>query len=139
MTKENLSEDVKILSSTSNEETLEHILYDLAEIIESELHCFVYLQSNDCCFIPYNQYDDIVGEININGSLSNIQRLIALSHEVGHLLDDSESTNTVQLELNAWHLGYKYMLMESIVIDPEEYFDKMHQCLSEYIDKGEQQ
>tara|TARA_X000001388_G_scaffold25235_1_gene17632 strand:+ start:328 stop:714 length:387 start_codon:yes stop_codon:yes gene_type:complete len=128
---------VKILSSTSNEETLEGILYDLAETIENELHCFVYLESNDCCFIPYNQYDDIVGEINIDGTLSNINRLIALAHEVGHLLDDSESTNTVQIELNAWHLGYKYMLMESVIIDSEEYFDKMHQCLSEYIDKGD--
>ncbi len=137
MTKENLSEGVKILSSTSNEETLEGILYDLAETIENELHCFVYLESNDCCFIPYNQYDDIVGEINIDGTLSNINRLIALAHEVGHLLDDSESTNTVQIELNAWHLGYKYMLMESVIIDSEEYFDKMHQCLSEYIDKGD--
>ena len=128
---------MKILSSTSNEETLEGILYDLAETIENELHCFVYLESNDCCFIPYNQYDDIVGEINIDGTLSNINRLIALAHEVGHLLDDSESTNTVQIELNAWHLGYKYMLMESVIIDSEEYFDKMHQCLSEYIDKGD--
>jgi len=137
MTKENLSEGVKILSSTSNEETLEDVLYGLAESIEKDLYCFVYLESNDCCFIPYNQHDDIVGEINIDGTLSNINRLIALAHEVGHLLDDSESTNTVQIELNAWHLGYKYMLMESVIIDSEEYFDKMHQCLSEYIDKGD--
>ena len=139
MSKQNLSEGVKILSSTSEEDSLEDILYELAETIEKDLHCFVYLQSSDCCFIPYNQYDDIVGEINIDGSLPNIQRLIALAHEVGHLLDDSDSKNVVQLELNAWHIGYKYMLMESVVIDPEEYFDKMHQCLSEYIDKGEQQ
>ena len=78
--------------------------------------------------------DDVVGEINIDGSLNNINRLIALAHEVGHLLDESKTTNSVQIELNAWHLGYKYMLMESIYIDPEEYFDKMYECLSEYIE-----
>ena len=137
MSEENLSEDVMILSSTSREEELETILYQIAETIENDLHCFVYLECDDCCFIPYPFYDDIVGEINVDGSLTNIKRLIALAHEVGHLLDDSESTNTVQLELNAWHLGYKYMLMESIVIDSEEYFDQMYQCLSEYIKKEE--
>ena len=137
MSEEDLSEDVMILSSTSREEELETILYQIAETIENDLHCFVYLECDDCCFIPYPFYDDIVGEINVDGSLTNIKRLIALAHEVGHLLDDSESTNTVQLELNAWHLGYKYMLMESIVIDSEEYFDQMYQCLSEYIKKEE--
>ena len=126
-----------ILSSTSNENKLEEILYELAETIEQDLHCFVYLESNDCCFIPYPLYDDIVGEINIDGTLTNIERLIALAHEVGHVLDNSTTTNVVQVELNAWHLGYKYMLMESVIIDTEEYFDKMHECLSEYIEKEE--
>ena len=138
MNKEDLLGDVKILSSTSKEDNLEDILYELAETIEKDLHCFVYLESDDCCFIPYNQHDDIARESNIDGSLPNIERLIALAHEVGHLLDNSDSTNTVQIELNAWHIGYKYMLMESVVIDSEEYFDKMYECLSEYIDKGEE-
>ncbi len=130
-----LSEGVKILSSTSKEIDLELTLYQIAERIERDLHCFVYLESDDCCFIPYPSYDDIVGEINVDGSLSNIERLIALTHEVGHLLDDSETSNVVQVELNAWHLGYKFMLMESVIINTEEYFDKMYQCLSEYIEK----
>tara|TARA_Y100000592_G_C5480411_1_gene325105 strand:- start:3519 stop:3815 length:297 start_codon:yes stop_codon:yes gene_type:complete len=95
----------------------------------------VYLESNDCCFIPYAFHEDIVGEININGSLSNFDRLVALTHEVGHVLDDSTSSNPVQLELNAWHLGYKYMIMESIIINSEEYFDQMYKCLSQYIEK----
>ncbi len=133
--KENLSAGVTILSSTSKEKDLEMILYQIAETIEQELHCFVYLECDDCCFIPYPFYDDIIGEINIDGSLPNIERLIALAHEVGHLLDESSSKNTVQLELNAWHLGYKYMLLESVIIDSEEYFDKMYECLSEYIDR----
>ena len=124
-----------ILSSTSEEEELEKILYQLAETIESDLYCFVYLESNDCCFIPYAFHEDIVGEININGSLSNFDRLVALTHEVGHVLDDSTSSNPVQLELNAWHLGYKYMIMESIIINSEEYFDQMYKCLSQYIQK----
>ncbi len=124
-----------ILSSTSEEEELEKILYQLAETIESDLYCFVYLESNDCCFIPYAFHEDIVGEININGSLSNFDRLVALTHEVGHVLDDSTSSNPVQLELNAWHLGYKYMIMESIIINSEEYFDQMYKCLSQYIEK----
>tara|TARA_R110002012_G_scaffold46803_2_gene123229 strand:+ start:368 stop:709 length:342 start_codon:yes stop_codon:yes gene_type:complete len=110
------------------------LLYHLADNIENNLHCFVYLECDNCCFIPYAYYDDVVGEINIDGSLNNINRLIALAHEVGHLLDESKTTNSVQIELNAWHLGYKYMLMESIYIDPEEYFDKMYECLSEYIE-----
>jgi len=124
-----------ILSSISEEEKLEEILYQLAETIESELYCFVYLESSDCCFIPYALHEDIVGEININGSLSNFDRLVALTHEVGHVLDHSTSSNPVQLELNAWHLGYKYMLMESIIINSEEYFDQMYRCLSQYIEK----
>ena len=124
-----------ILSSISKEKDLEVILYQLAETIEHELHCFVYLECNDCCFIPYPQHDDIIGEINIDGSLNNFDRLVALAHEVGHALDNSSSQNPVQLELNAWHLGYKYMLMESIIIDSEEYFDKMYECLSQYIEK----
>jgi len=132
---ENLSAAVTILSSTSKEDSIERILYGLVEVIEQELHCFVYLECDDCCFIPYASYDDIIGEININGSLTSVERLIALAHEVGHVLDDSVTTNVVQEELNAWHLGYKFMLIEGIVIDSEEYFDKMYECLSEYIEK----
>lgn len=124
-----------ILSSTSKQEELEEILYQLAETIEQELHCFVYLECNDCCFIPYPQHEDVIGEINIDGSLDNFDRLVALAHEVGHALDHSTSKNLVQLELNAWHLGYKYMLMESIIINSEEYFDKMYECLTQYIEK----
>jgi hypothetical protein len=139
MTKEtDLSGDVMILSSISEATTIEKTLYHLAETIESELHCFVYLECDDCCFIPYAQYDDIIGEINIDGSLSSIERMIALAHEVGHLLDNSETKNVVQEELNAWHLGYKFMLIEGIMIDSEEYFDKMYECLSEYIEKEKQ-
>jgi hypothetical protein len=123
------------LSSSSSEEEIEQILYQLAEGIEQDLYCFVYLECEDCCFIPYAFYDDIIGEINIDGSLPNFQRLIALAHEVGHILDDSKTSNQVQEELNAWHLGYKYMLMQSVIIDSEEYFDKMYECLSEYIEK----
>ena len=67
--------------------------------------------------------------------MTSVERLIALAHEVGHVLDDSITTNVVQEELNAWHLGYKFMLIEGIVIDSEEYFDKMYECLSEYIEK----
>ncbi len=134
MEEKSSSEDVMILSSTSDEKSLEMLLYHLADNIENNLHCFVYLECDNCCFIPYAYYDDVVGEINIDGSLNNINRLIALAHEVGHLLDESKTTNSVQIELNAWHLGYKYMLMESIYIDPEEYFDKMYECLSEYIE-----
>ena len=87
------------------------MLYGLVETIEQELCCFVYLECDDCCFIPYASYDDIIGEINIDGSLSSIERLIALAHEVGHVL------------------------IEGIVIDSQEYFDKMYECLSEYIEK----
>ena len=132
---ENLSEDVTILSSTSKAKTIETILYHLAEMIEQELHCFVYLECSDCCFIPYAYYDDIIGEINIDGSLTSIERIIALAHEVGHILDNSNTMNIVQGELNAWHLGYKFMLIEGIMIDSEEYFDKMYECLSQYIEK----
>ena len=124
-----------ILSSTSNDLKVERVLFEVAEVIEKELYCFVYLCCDSCCFIPYAYYDDIVGEINIDGSLSNFEKLVALSHEVGHLLDDSKTTNVVQGELNAWHLGYKFMLQEFIAIEPEEYFDTMYQCLSEYIEK----
>ena len=133
--KRSLSGGVTTLSSSSNDQEIEQILYQIAEIVEDELSCFVYLECQDCCFIPYAFYDDIVGEINIDGSLPSLERLIALAHEIGHLLDDSNSSNQVQEELNAWHLGYKYMLMQSIVIDSEEYFDKMYECLSEYIEK----
>jgi hypothetical protein len=132
---ENLSEGVMILSCTSNEEIVEKVLYGLVETIERELHCFVYLECDDCCFIPYASYDDIIGEINIDGSLPSIERLIALAHEVGHILDNSKTKNVVQEELNAWHLGYKFMLIEGIIIDSQEYFDKMYECLSEYIEK----
>lgn len=124
-----------ILSHTSNEQMIEKILYGLVETIEQEFHCFVYLECDDCCFVPYASYDDIIGEINIDGSLPSIERLIALTHEIGHILDNSDTTNIVQEELNAWHLGYKFMLIEGIVIDSEEYFDKMYECLSEYIEK----
>ena len=132
---ENLLGGMTILSHTSDEETIERMLYGLVETIEQELCCFVYLECDDCCFIPYASYDDIIGEINIDGSLSSIERLIALAHEVGHVLDNSKTTNVVQEELNAWHLGYKFMLIEGIVIDSQEYFDKMYECLSEYIEK----
>ena len=101
------------------------MLYGLVETIEQELCCFVYLECDDCCFIPYASYDDIIGEINIDGSLSSIERLIALAHEVGHVLDNSKTTNVVQEELNAWHLGYKFMLIEGIVIDSQEYFESL--------------
>ena len=132
---ENLLGGMTILSHTSDEETIERMLYGLVETIEQELCCFVYLECDDCCFIPYASYDDIIGEINIDGRLSSIERLIALAHEVGHVLDNSKTTNVVQEELNAWHLGYKFMLIEGIVIDSQEYFDKMYECLSEYIEK----
>jgi len=132
---ENLSEGATILSCTSDEEMVERILYGLVETIERELYCFVYLECDDCCFVPYAYYDDIIGEINIDSSLPSIERLIALAHEVGHILDNSKTQNVVQEELNAWHLGYKFMLIEGIVIDSEEYFDKMYECLSEYIEK----
>ena len=124
-----------MLSSTSNAEEIRDLLYEIAETIERELYCFVYLSSHDCCFVPYAYYDDIIGEINIRGTLPEFDKLVALAHEVGHVLDDTNPTNIVQEELNAWHLGYKFMLMEGVVINTEEYFDKMYECLSEYIEK----
>ena len=127
-----------ILSSISKESELEKILYQLAETIENDLHCYVYLECDDCCFIPYPLYEDVVGEINIDGSLTNFERLVALTHEVGHVLDNSDTNNIVQVELNAWHLGYKYMLMESIFIDSEEYLYRAQQDGKKILAEGAQ-
>lgn len=124
-----------MLSNTSSEDEILGILHELAEDIEQDLHCFVYLEAQDCSFIPYSYYDDIVGEINIDYRLDNLNKLIALAHEVGHLIDEAVSINVVQEELNAWHLGYKYMLNKGVYIDTTAYFDKMYECLSEYIEQ----
>jgi len=113
---------------------LEDLLYKLADLVETELKCFVYLFCGHTCFVPYT-YDDMIGEINIKSHLDDFKKLIALTHEIGYILDLSVTTNVVQEELNAWHLGYKFMLINDIMINKEEYFAEMYICLSKYIEK----
>ena len=138
------SEDIQISLSIS-EKRKKEILDDMIDIVESDLWISVedgYEGNSYWMPTPEDELDDYepVGVIEIDESETTFNKIVSLTHEVGHyFLDQDEhfkgkGTNHIMfVESLAWYLGYKYFARMGYLIDMEEYKRQSRKCLSEYV------
>ena len=136
------SEGIQISSSIS-ESNKKEILDDMIDIVESDLWISVedgYEGNSYWMATPEDELDDYepVGIIEIDESETTFNKIVSLTHEVGHyFLDQDEhfkgTNHKIFVESLAWYLGYKYFARMGYTIDIEEYKRQAHNCLGEYI------
>ena len=138
----NLSVD--ILSSKSSSETLKEAFNNMIELAEDELwvsvefiHCFL---SFWVPTPPEELREDAhqpFGIIEIGDDQTCMDKIISLSHEVGHCLHRKSKTfnevnDTMFSESIAWFLGYNWFFDRNIIINMDEYQSFMVKALELY-------
>ena len=115
----NLSVDTQSLSSSSSKEHLEAVLSEMIYLAES---CFevnveeIYGPISFWVPTPDEEIEELelFGIIELGDELSELQRIIHLTHEVGHVIYQmdqlfKDTKDTMFHESLAWYLGYHFM------------------------------
>jgi len=133
---------VGILSSKSSSKELEIAFQDMIELAESELWVsveFIHGSNSFWAYTPEEEMDDLefVGIIDIGDDQEMINKIVALTHEVGHCLHHKHKQfNPVKdvmfSESIAWFLGYNWFFDRDIIINMSEYQDQMAAALKLY-------
>lgn len=115
----------------------------MIDIVESDLWISVedgYNNNSYWMATPEDELDDWtpVGIIEIDVKENTFNKIISLTHEVGHyFLDQDEDfegdNHIVFVESLAWYLGYKYFDRMGYSLDIQEYKKEAHKCLCEYV------
>ena len=81
---------------------------------------------------------DCHGIIDIGDDQDDFEKLISLTHEIGHVIfnDENKLKNHRRIPLFeeslAWHQGYDYALSNGIEIDLKEYAERVESALQLY-------
>jgi hypothetical protein len=137
------SEDIQISLSSSRQE-LEEILDNMIDIVESDLWISVEdgFNKNSYWIPATNDEDlddwDVIGIIEIDVENDLLNKIISLSHEVGHYFLDQDrdfggDNHIMFTESLAWYLGYKYFKRMGYSIEMSIYIEEANKCLTEYV------
>ena len=132
------------ISLSSSKKQLEDILENMIDIVESDLWISVedcYSHNSYWVPTPESEIDDcwdVIGIIEIDVNANEMEKIISLTHEVGHYFLDQDrdfggDNHTMFTESLAWYLGYKYFKRMGYIIDIHIYKEEAHKCLSEYV------
>ena len=138
----NLSVDTQSLSSSSSKEHLEAVLSEMIYLAES---CFevnveeIYGPISFWVPTPDEEIEELelFGIIELGDELSELQRIIHLTHEVGHVIYQmdqlfKDTKDTMFHESLAWYLGYHFMVEHGYIIEMAEYEKEMKYALKLY-------
>jgi hypothetical protein len=133
-----------ILSSKSSSKKLEKAFKDISRIAEEELWISIELVHGSNSFwmaTPEEEIseDEFTGIIDIGDDQSIFEKIMSLSHEIGHAIHSrdehfKDAKETMFSESLAWFLGYKWCAHRGFVIDMSEYKEMMSKCLKLYME-----
>ena len=137
-------EVIQILSSTSKKALLKAKFALLMERAEYDFNVSVEFVNGDNSYwvpTPLEEVSEIghIGIIDIGDDQSEFEKLISLTHEIGHVIFNDKNLfkkhRRILLfeESLAWHLGYDYALDNGVVIDLKEYAERVELALQLYI------
>lgn len=138
----NLSVDTRNLSSSSKKEHLEIVLSEMINLSET---CFeinvedIYGPVSFWVPTPDDEIEELelFGIIELGDELTTFQKIIHLTHEVGHVIYRMDqlfrnTKDTMFCESLAWYLGYHFMAEHGYIIEMEEYETHMKHALKLY-------
>jgi hypothetical protein len=133
---------IQISKNLSNE-TLEAMFVDLCDIVEDEYWVIVeegFTENSYWIPTPLDEIeeDEFLGAIEISAEAEPLMKIIALAHEVGHLIlhlenDLRKDLHQIFEEAVAWYLGYNFFRDRGYIIDIEEYKKDAKESLEKYI------
>jgi hypothetical protein len=138
----NLSVDTRNLSHTMSEEHLEEVYEEMMALVESSFDVNVEEISGETSFwvpTPEDEIEELelFGIIEIADDVSTFEKIIHLTHEVGHIvyyMDElfKNTKDTMFHESLAWYLGYHFMAEHGYKIEISEYEQHMSYALKLY-------
>lgn len=138
----NLSVDTRSLSPSLSEEHLEIIFDEMMYLAESSFDVSVEDINGEISYWTPTPDDEIeelelFGIIDIGADCNGMQKIIHLTHEVGHVIYhmDKLFRNTEDTMFNeslAWFLGYHFMNDHGYTIEMSEYEKEMKYALKLY-------
>jgi hypothetical protein len=138
----NLSVDTRNLSHSLSEEFLEEVFCEMTFLVESSFDVSVEEIYGDVSYwtpTPDDEIEEleIFGIIDIGDETSALQKIIHLTHEVGHVIYDMDELfknveDTMFCEATAWFLGYHFMAEHGYTIEMSEYQKEMKYAIKLY-------
>jgi len=137
-----LSVDTRNLSSSLSKEHLKTVLIEMIYLAESSFELSVEEIYGPISFwvpTPDDEVEELelFGIIELGDELSELQRIIHLTHEVGHVIYHMDqlfrdTEDTMFHESLAWFLGYHFMADHGYIIEMSEYEKEMKHALKLY-------
>ena len=137
-----LSVDTRNLDSSLDKKHLEIVLSEMISLVEMELEINVEEIGGYGSFwvpTPDDEVEELelFGIIELGDETTTMQRIIHLTHEVGHALYNIDplfrkNKDTMFCESLAWYLGYHYMAEHGYIIEMEEYKKELEHALKLY-------
>ena len=138
----NLSVDTRNLSSTLPQKDLEIILAEMINLAEYSFNVNVEDIDGDNSYwieTPDDEIEelDLFGIIEIGEDQCTFQKMISLTHEVGHAIYHSDphfkdTEETLFKEATAWYLGYHFMAEHGYIFNKEEYDVELSKAINLY-------
>jgi len=138
----NLSVDTRNLSSSSKKKHLEIVLSEMINLSETSFEINVEEIYGPVSFwvpTPDDEIEELelFGIIELGDELDPFQKIIHLTHEVGHVIYRMDqlfrnTKETMFCESLAWYLGYHFMAEHGYIIEMEEYETHMRHALKLY-------
>lgn len=130
------------ISRNTSEENLKQILREITSHLETEHWISVeecYEDNSYWMPTPEEELDSFedIGIIEINVNLSTYEKIIALTHEIGHYVLHTDpqfgsEMHKMFVESLAWYLGYKFMEDLGWIIPLEDYRTEANRSLELY-------
>jgi len=134
--------DTRNLSASINEEDLKKIFDEMSTLVEYSFDVSVEEIYGPISFwtpTPDDEVEELelFGIIDIGDQTTTIQKIIHLTHEVGHVIYDMDelfrnTSDVMFTESLAWYLGYHFMSEHGYHIDMQTYECEMQHALKLY-------
>lgn len=138
----NLSVDTRNLSHSLKKEHLEEVFREMIFLAESSFDVSVEeIYGNISYWTPTPDDEieelELFGIIDIGDKTTPLQKIIHLTHEVGHVIYDMDELfrkveDTMLCESIAWYLGYHFMAEHGYIIEMPEYQKEMKNAIKLY-------
>lgn len=138
----NLSVDTRNLSHSLKKEHLEEVFREMIFLAESSFDVSVEeIYGNISYWTPTPDDEieelELFGIIDIGDETTPLQKIIHLTHEVGHVIYDMDELfrkveDTMLCESIAWYLGYHFMAEHGYIIEMPEYQKEMKNAIKLY-------
>ena len=137
-----LSVDTQSLTPSSKKDHLKVVFSEMTYLVESSFNVSVEEIYGKISFwtpTPDDEVEELelFGIIDIGDQTTSLQKIIHLTHEVGHVIYHMDelfrnTSDVMFTESLAWYLGYHFMSEHGYNIDIQTYEDEMQHALKLY-------